>query len=162
MFKSFVKFALIVVVSQIVTYELAGIIAFLGLGSSEFYPPSPHALGYLRNPQDIPLGLMMGAQALRGLLFALVLFPLRKRILELGGVYGALIIAAIVLVVGFLAASGGMIEHFVFFTASEYPVKFALITLVEVVIQTALLGVLIVWLERRFDKQLGYATATAA
>ena len=40
--------------------------------------------------------------------------------------------------VGYVAASGGMIEHFVWF--SEYPVKFAVITFIEILIQVAIMG----------------------
>jgi hypothetical protein len=47
MIKSFLKFSLIVIVSQIITYYIAGIIAQVVLGASEFYPPSPNAISYL-------------------------------------------------------------------------------------------------------------------
>ena len=40
--------------------------------------------------------------------------------------------------VGYVAASGGLLEHFVWFT--EYPFKFALITLIEILIQDAIMG----------------------
>ncbi len=154
MLKSFLKFALIVVVGQVLTYYFAGVIAQLVLGASEFYPPSPHALSYLRDPHEISLGIILVAQALRGFLFALLLFPFRQRILEWGNTYAALAFAAIILVLSYVAASGGMIEHFVYFTESAYPAKFALITLVEITIQTLLLGAFIVWLERRFEKEM--------
>ncbi len=153
MFKSFLRWMLIFVVCHIVTYEFAGIIAYLLLGSSEFYPPSVHALDYLRNPYEIAGGLILGAQVLRGILFALVLFPFRESILRRGAWSAALTTGGAILVLGYIAASGGLIEHFVFFTESAYPAKFAAITLVEVTIQTALLGALIVWLERRFAGQ---------
>ena len=153
MFKSFIKFALIVAVCQLLTYFVAGMIAQGLLGASEFYPPSPHALSYLNDPHEISLLTILSAQALRGILFAIVLFPFRARILELGRWYGALAIAGIILVVGYVASSGGLIEHFVFFTAADYPAKFAAITLVEVLIQTTALGALILWLEQRFVKQ---------
>jgi hypothetical protein len=139
MFKPFVKFALIVMVTMVVTYFLAGLVARFGLRGDEFYPPSPAAISYLRDPAAPGMALIIWpAQALRGLLFALVLFPLRKRFLELGIWVGGLAFAAIIFVVGFVAASGGMIEHFVWFT--EYPVRFAWITFIEILIQTALMG----------------------
>jgi hypothetical protein len=48
MFKSFLKFALIVMVTMVVTYFLARLVARFALGGDEFYPPSPTAIRYLR------------------------------------------------------------------------------------------------------------------
>jgi hypothetical protein len=152
--KSFLKFALIVVVAQVLTYFIGGIIAQLVLGANEFYPPSTHALSYLRDPHEISLLVILGAGGLRGFLFALVLYPFRQRILEWGTVYASLAFAAIILILGYVAASGGMIEHFVYFTESQYPVRFAVITLAEITIQTLLLGATIVELERWLEKDI--------
>jgi hypothetical protein len=139
MFKSLVKFALIVMVTMVVTYFAAGLVARFVLGGSEFYPPSPTAISYLRDPAGPGIALIIWpAQALRGLLFALVMFPLRKRFMELGVWGGGFVLAGIIFVVGYVAASGGMIEHFVWFT--EYPFKFALITFIEILIQVAIMG----------------------
>ena len=149
--KSFLKFALIVIVAQVVTYYIAGIIAQLALGASEFYPPSPNAISYLRDPHDPSLQLwILPAQALRGLLFAVVLFPFRQRILELGTWSGGLAIMGFIFVAGYIAASGGMVEHFVYFNAADYPLKFAAITFVEILIQSLLMGPSIVRLDKRF------------
>ena len=163
MFKSFLKFALIVVIAQLITYFFAGVIAQLVLGANQFYPPSPTAISYLSDPHDpAVLAWIVPAQALRGLLFAVVLFPLRQRILGLGTWVGGLAIAGIIFVMGYVAASGGMIEHFVYFKPADYPVKFAAITFVEVLIQTVLMGLMIVPLDKRFNSvavpvQLGAA-----
>ena len=139
MFKSFLKFALIVSVTMIVTYFIAGLVARFILGGSEFYPPSPTAISYLRDPAGPGMALVIWpAQILRGLLFALVLFPLAGRFIELGTWAGGLVFAGIIFVVGYIAASGGMIEHLVWFT--EYPLKFALITFIEILIQVAIMG----------------------
>jgi len=139
MVRSFLKFALIVAVTMLVTYFIAGLVARFVLGGEEFYPPSPNAISYLRDPSAPGMALKIWpAQALRGLLFAAVLFPFRKRFLELGTWAGGLAFAAIIFVVGFVAASGGMIEHFVWFT--EYPARFAGITFVEILIQVLIMG----------------------
>jgi hypothetical protein len=150
MVKSFLKFALIMVIAQVVTYYFAGIIAQLVLGANQFYPPSPQAISYLRDPHDPNLQIwILPAQALRGLLFALVIFPFRKQIVEFGIVRGGLIVAGFVFVAGYVAASGGMIEHFVYFKAADYPVKFAAITFVEILIQVVIMGPWIVaWMKR--------------
>ena len=79
MFKSLVKFSLIVMVTMVVTYFVAGLVARFVLGGSEFYPPSPTAISYLRDPAAPGMALIIWpAQLLRGLLFALVLFPLAQ------------------------------------------------------------------------------------
>ena len=151
MSKSFVKFALIVIGCHIITYYIAGFIGRDVLGSSEFYPPSPNAISYLRDPQNATLLLWaLLANILRGLLFAAVLFPFRQRLLELGVWYGGLAITGLIFVMGYVAASGGMIEHFVYFKAADYPVKFAEITFIEVFVQTLLLGPMIVRLDKRY------------
>jgi hypothetical protein len=150
MLKSFLKFALIMVIAQVVTYYFAGIVAQLVLGANQFYPPSPQAISYLRDPHDPNLQVwILPAQALRGFLFALILFPFRKQIVGFGIVRGGLIIAGFVFVAGYVAASGGMIEHFVYFKAADYPVKFAAITFIEILIQTVIMGPwTVAWMKR--------------
>ena len=150
MLKSFLKFALIMIITQVVTYYFAGIIAQLVLGANQFYPPSPQAISYLRDPHDPSLQIwILPAQALRGLLFSLVLFPFRKQIMEFGILRGGLMVAGFVFVAGYVAASGGMIEHFVYFKAADYPVKFAVITFIEILIQVVIMGPWIVaWMKR--------------
>lgn len=139
MLKSFLKFAGIIVVTTVVTYVIAGLVARFLLGGEAFYPPSPTAISYLRNPSAPGMALLIWpAQVLRGLLFAAVLFPLRKRFIELGTWAGGLALGAVIFVVGFVAASGGMIEHFVWF--NEYPLQFAIITFVEILIQVLIMG----------------------
>lgn len=153
MLKTFLKFTVFVIISQIVTYYIAGIIAQVGLGASEFYPPSARAISYLRDPHDPAMQLwILPAQALRGLLFALVLYPFRQRILGMGKWVGGLAITAVIFIMGYVAASGGMIEHFVYFNPADYPVKFAIITFVEILIQTLLMGAMIIGLEMRFNQ----------
>jgi hypothetical protein len=147
MFKSILRFVLIVIVAQIISYYIAGVIAQLALGAGQFYPPSPHAISYLRDPHDPRLQLViLPAQALRGLLFGVALFPFRERIQSLGKWFGMLAVAGVIFLAGFVAASGGLIEHFVYF--NEYPALFAAITFVEVLIQSLLMGLIIV----RWDK----------
>jgi hypothetical protein len=152
MLKSFLKFAAIVIVAHVVTYYVAGVIAQLGLGASDFYPPSPNAISYLRDPRDPTVqAWIVPAQVLRGLLFAIVLFPFVGRILALGTWKGGLAVAGIIWVVGFVAASGGPIEHLVYL--NEYPVRFAVISLVEILIQSVALGWLVVWFMGKVSRE---------
>jgi hypothetical protein len=147
MFKTFLKFALIVIFAQAITYFVAGIIAQTLLGANEFYQPSPNAIRYLKDLHTISTLWILEAQALRGLLFALVLFPFRQHIQELGSWVGGLALVSILFVMGYVASSGGMIEHYIFFKQEDYPIKFAAITFVEVLVQTLLMGFIIVWLD---------------
>jgi hypothetical protein len=141
MLKSFLKFALILIVTHMVTYFVAGVVSQQILGANQFYPPSPNAISYLRDPHDLGLQIwIFPAQVLRALLFALVLFPFRKQIMDFGIVQGGLLVAGFVFIAGYVAASGGMIEHFVYFKAADYPAKFALITFIEILIQVTIMG----------------------
>ena len=140
--RQFARFVSIVIVGQIVTYFIAGILAQHVLGAADFYPPSPTALSYLRDPKDPGVyAWILPAQATRGFLFAAVLFPFRQRIVELGTFKGTLAVAGAVFLIGYVAASGGLIEHWVFFT--EYPLRFAGITVIEVLFQAVGLGYVI-------------------
>ena len=139
MFKSLLKFSLIVMVTTIVTYFIAGLVARFVLGGEAYYPPSPTAISYLRDPAAPGMALIIWpAQLLRGLLFALALFPLSNYFVKMGIWRGGLVFGGIIFVVGYIAASGGMIEHFVWF--NEYPVAFAAITFVEILIQVIIMG----------------------
>jgi hypothetical protein len=148
MLKSFPKFALVTVVTMVVSYFIAGLVARFVLGGDAYYPPSPTAISYLRDPAAPGMALIIWpAQALRGLLFAVALFPLRRRFVELGVWAGGLVFGGVIFIVGYVAASGGMIEHFVWF--NEYPVRFAMITFVEILIQVLIMGPWAVsWMKR--------------
>ena len=99
MYKAFLKFALILAVVQMVTYFVAGIIAQNILGANQFYPPSPNAISYLRDPHDFGVQIWIcPAQALRAGLFALVLVPFRKLIMASGIVRGGLLVAGFVFI----------------------------------------------------------------
>jgi len=127
--------------SQVFTYYLAGIVAQFLLGASEFYPPSPNAIVYLKDPHVNSLQILIfSAQLLRGFLFGLILMPLLPQIIKLGKWRGSVLIGGIILIIGYIAASGGLIEHFVFFKPEHYPIQFALITLEEITIQTLILS----------------------
>jgi hypothetical protein len=70
--------------------------------------------------------------------------------MQLGQYYGGLAVTAIIFIVGEIASSGGIIERFVYY--KPIPQGFIAITFVEILIQTLLLGQLILLWERRFNK----------
>jgi len=154
MFKKMFKFVMIVMLSHTFSYYIAGIIAQLFLGASEFYPPSINAIIYLKDPHVSSLQLLiLPAQLLRGLLFGLVLFPFLSEILKYGKWKGSFLVGGIVLTVGYIAASGGLIEHLVYFKPEYYPVRFAIVTLVEILIQIVILSFVFMFFYRKeFNK----------
>jgi len=148
MLRSLLKFAGITMVTMIVTYFLAGLVARFLLGGAAYYPPSPTAISYLRDPAAAGMALKIWpAQLLRGLLIALALFPFRQRLIQLGTWAGGAAFGVLIFIVGYVAASGGMIEHFVWF--NEYPLAFAVLTSIEILFQVALMGPWTVsWMKR--------------
>lgn len=146
--KKLLVYFLVFVFSHIISYFFAGMISH-ALGVFDFYPPSPKALSYLRNPYDsLVWKLMFPAQILRGSLYAIAILPLLDWIKKQSQLKGGLVIGTIIFLVGYVAASGGLIEHEVFFT--EYPVRFALISFVEILVYSYLFGQLVVMLVRKY------------
>lgn len=145
-----IKYLVIFIIAHVVTYFFSGIIS-RALGVFDFYPPSPTALSYLRNPMSSYVWtLMFPAQILRGSLYAFALLPVFGFIKKQSQFKGGLIIGSIIFLVGYVAASGGLIEHTVFFT--EYPLRFALISLVEISAQAFLMGQIIIKLAHKYLK----------
>lgn len=91
---------------------------------------------------------MFPAQTLRALLYAVAFLPLLGWIKKQSQLKGGLIIGSIIFFVGYVAASGGLIEHVVYFT--EYPLRFALISLVEISVYSFLFGQLVMKLIRKY------------
>jgi len=150
--RSALIFALGMVLFQVITYLLAGLFAQNVLGASAFYPPSPDALCFLRDPTSSYVqSLIIPAQVLRGLLFATVLLPFRKVIWSYGRLRGGILLGVVLFVLTYVAASGGMIEHMVYFI--PIPSSFYTITFIEVLIQTLLLGLLVMWWEGRLNRE---------
>lgn len=150
--KKYIKFLVIITFTHLITYYIAGIIAQLFLGAKEFYPPSSNALPYLKDPHDLKLQLLIiPAQIIRGLSFGIVLLPIYPHIIKLGRVKGSLMIGTLILVLSYVVASGGLLEHLVYFKPEFYPLKFALITFIEILFQSILLSLsIMIFLKRDF------------
>ena len=149
--KSVLVFVVGVIVLHIVTYYFAGVIAQVGMGARQYYPPYPNALIFLRDPlSSYVQSLIIPAQVLRGLLFAVVLYPFRRRIMEIGQYLGGLSITSMILLVGEVASAGGIIERFVYYT--PIPSGFVVITFFEILIYALLFGQLLLYWERKFNK----------
>lgn len=93
------------------------------------------------------------AQIVRGLLLGLVLFPLRRALLDLK-CWGGLVVAVILFMIGSVIGINGAIEAWVYTTL--FNLYLFLVHLPEVVIQTILYGYLLLAWERRVEKKHGY------
>lgn len=90
------------------------------------------------------------AQIVRGILLGLVLFPLRRALLDLK-CWGGLVVAAILFMIGSVIGINGAIESWVYST--RFNPDLFLVHLPEVVIQTLLYGYLLLAWERRVEKK---------
>lgn len=143
-----IKYLGIFIAAHIISYYFAGIIAH-SLGVFDFYPPSKTAISYLKNPYDPSVWrLMFPAQTLRALLYAVAFLPLVDWLKKQSQLKGGLIIGSIIFFIGYVAAAGGLIEHEVYFT--EYPLRFALISLVEIATYSFLFGQLVMKLAKKY------------
>jgi len=93
------------------------------------------------------------AQIVRGLLLGLVLFPLRRALLDLK-CWGGLVVAGILFMIGSVIGINDAIEAWVYTTL--FNLDLFLVHLPEVVIQTILYGYLLLAWERRVEKKHGY------
>lgn len=93
------------------------------------------------------------AQIVRGVLHGLVLFPLRRALLDMKQ-WGGLVIGSILFMVGSVIGINGAIESWVYST--RFSPDLFLIHLPEVIIQTISYGYLLLAWERRVEKKHGY------
>ncbi len=137
-------FVLGAVVSYVVSSYVAGFIG-IGLGEAQYYPPSSNALGFLR---EIPSQtIVFPAAILHGLLLGVALYPFRKRMLELGRLYGGLSAALVIFVIGELVASLDQSVYYV-----QIPIGYYGVVAVELLIQALLFGQLLLIWDRRFNR----------
>jgi hypothetical protein len=135
----FVGAALLYVASALI----AGIFGYAVFNEGQYYPPSANALPFLG---PIPSqSVILPAEALHGFLIALVLFPFRKRMQELGRLYGGLATAFLIFALGELS---DVIEQSLYY--KPLPLGFVAASVVEILIQALLFGQLLFILEKRY------------
>ncbi len=136
----FVGCALVYVIASYV----AGFVG-IGLGEARYYPPSSNALSFLR---EIPSQSIVFPEAvLHGLLLGIVFYPFRRRILDLGRVYGGLAISSVVFVLGELIPSLDQSVYYV-----SIPIGYYEVVGIELLIQALLFGQLMYLWEKRFSR----------
>jgi len=153
----FLSFAAKTIVCHTLTYFVMGALAFHFL----------HYADYINNPNSgmrpvsDPL-VILGAplQVVRGLLFALVFYPLREVLF--GRKYGWLLIAWILVGIGILgtfAAPGGSLEGFIYTTT---PIRLQLRGYLEIIPQALLLSALLYyWVKNPAKRWLNWTLGVA-
>jgi len=144
--KTFVSFASRTIIVHIVTYFIAGVLAYFIQWGGVYGGLAMQT--YVKPPSEFA-AWVIPSQILRGLILAVALYPFLGRILELKR-WGWLSVSSLYLLIGTVAGSGGVIEHIVFTTT---PVSFTLATLPEIVVQGLMFGYLLVLWERRSHRR---------
>jgi hypothetical protein len=145
--RQFGGFSFRVTACHILTYYLAGGISF-ALITHKYYTGA-RALPTLRDPSSAFVQhWILPEQILRGILYALALYPLRGPLLKLGR-WGGLVIASLLLLIGPVAGISGMLESVVFSVDPHLDVFLA--TLPEIIVQTLAFGYLLMWWERKVE-----------
>jgi hypothetical protein len=142
MWKTFAFFTSRTIVVHIVTYVIAGMLAYFIQWGGVYGGPAMQT--YMKPPSEFGPWVIQ-SQILRGFILAVALYPFLGRILEMKR-WGWLSVSSLYLLIGTIAGSGGVIESIVFTTT---PVFFTLATLPEIVAQGLMFGYLLVLWEQR-------------
>jgi hypothetical protein len=142
MWKPFAFFTSRTIIVHIVTYVVAGMVAYFIQWGGVYGGPAMQT--YMKPPSEFS-GWLIPSQILRGFILAVALYPFLGRILEMKR-WGWLSVSSLYLLIGTIAGSGGTIEHIVYTTT---PVFFALATLPEITAQGLMFGYLLVFWEKR-------------
>jgi hypothetical protein len=143
--KEFGFFAFSVILHHVLTYTIFGFVMSRVLNYGALF--QQEIIQDFMLPLDTNALLGVAVQPIRGLLFALAIWPLRDIIFEKK--YGWLILSQLFLVFGILsttAAAPSSIEG-VFYT--KLPFWYHLVGLVEISLQTLTFSYLLVWWEKR-------------
>jgi hypothetical protein len=152
---SFLGFAVRLTAVHILTYMVIGGISYWLIARK--YWVGPARVPGLNDPTgDFVQRWLLPAQILRGFIYAVALYPLRRALLGMGR-WGGLVVASLMLLVGSIAGISGFIESCVYM--ADPHVALFLVHLPEVVIQSLLFGYLLLWWERRYALSVPVAAA---
>jgi hypothetical protein len=152
---SFLGFAVRLTSVHIVTYMVVGGISYWLVAAK--YWVGPEKVPGLNDPTgEFVQRWLLPAQILRGFIYAVALYPLRRALLEMGR-WGGLVLASLMLLVGSIAGISGFIEACVYM--ADPRVELFLVHLPEVAVQSLLFGYLILWWERRYALSVRVASA---
>jgi hypothetical protein len=134
--KAFASFTLRTIIVHIVTYVIAGMLAYFIQWGGVYGGPAMQT--YMKPPSEFA-PWVIPSQILRGFILAVALYPFLGRILEMKR-WGWLSVSSLYLLIGTIGGSGGIIEHIVFTTT---PIFFTLATLPEITVQGLMFGYLL-------------------
>jgi hypothetical protein len=120
------------------------------------YWTGPDALPWLRNPEgEFAQRWFLPAQIVRGALHGVALLPLKGALLDMRR-WGGLVVASLLLLIGTVAGTSGIIEDWVYSTT--FHLRLFLAHLPEIVLQTLLYGYLLLAWERHLQKRRARGT----
>ena len=120
------------------------------------YWTGPEALPWLRNPEgEFVQRWFLLAQIVRGALHGVALLPLKGALLDMRRC-GGLVVASLLLLIGTVAGTSGIIEDWVYSTT--FHLRLFLAHLPEIVLQTLLYGYLLLAWERHLQKRRARGT----
>jgi hypothetical protein len=138
-------------VLHVLTYVVVGAASYWLVARR--YWIGPDGLPWLRDPEGAFVQRwFLPAQIVRGALYAVALFPLRRALLDMGR-RGGLVLASLLLLIGEIAGSAGDIETWVYTTT--FYIGLFLAHLPEIVVQSLLYSYLLLAWERRAERRAG-------
>ncbi len=144
--KAFALFTSRTIIVHIITYVIAGIVAYWVQWGGVYGGPAMQT--YMKAPGEFA-PWVIPSLVLRGFILAVALYPFLGRILEMKR-WGWLSVSSLYLLIGTVAGSGGIIVHIVFTTT---PILFTLETLPEITAQGLMFGYLLVYWEQRSHRK---------
>ncbi len=148
--KEFIQFAIKVIIVHCLTYFIFGMIMSNLLNYAEIFQREIIRDFMLPINSNTLVGVLV--QPLRGLLFAIALWPLRRTILEMK--YGWLSLWLLFVVFAILSttsAAPSSIEGMIY---TRLPLWYHLIGLPEIMLQTLTFSLLLIWWEKRTSKAI--------
>ena len=136
-------------VLHVLTYYVIGAASYWLVARR--YWTGPDALPWVRNPEGAFVQRwQLLAQIVRGALHGIALVPLKEALLGMGR-WGGLVVASLLLLIGSVAGTSGLIEAWLYTTTFHMGLFVA--HLPEIVVQTLLYGYLLLAWERRVSKR---------
>ncbi len=136
-------------VLHVLSYLVIGAVSYWFV-ARRFWTGS-EALPWLRDPEgEFVQRWFLPAQIVRGVLHGLALFPLRAALLNMRR-SGGLVVASLLLLIGWIAGISGVIEDWVYSTTIHFQLFMA--HLPEIVLQALVYGYCLLAWERRVERR---------
>lgn len=157
-FRTFIGFTTRSTILHVLTYFVIGAVSYQFLAKR--YWTGLEALPWLRNPEgEFVRRWFLPAQVVRGVLHGVALFPLRVALLNMRR-SGGLVIASLLLIIGWIAGISGVIEDLVYSKTVVFRLFMA--HMPEIVLQTLVYGYWLLAWERRVEHRFAESAAKPA